>query len=145
MASSFKKNKPQSAGSIYFNCQSSHKKYESKLRDCVEWMMEHKVMLSISVKTEDGYQKLVGFFNEYKREDHKDPDVIVKNAIQQDSDRGSFKRPSGKKPIGFRRDEEEEEVEEELEEDENGVDDDEEEEDDKPAKGKRKRDEECPF
>lgn len=155
MASTFKKNTPKSVGSIYFNLrESDRKRLGSKLEQCVNWLTENDVFLAISVKEEDSndYKKLVGFFNKYKRDDAKDPDVVLRPALAKTG--SSFKKRQDdeeddapvfkKKKPRFAEDEEEEE-ERPVTKKKVVVEEDEDEEEEKPVSKKRKRDDDIPF
>lgn len=77
-----KREKSKTAGSIYFNVdKDASDKLQDKLRKAVEWMLENKIWLSISIKDDDDdYVRYNGTFNQYKAESDdpaKAPDVVL--------------------------------------------------------------------
>jgi len=72
--------KPQRLGSAYFNVKKgSPQEVVDEVQAAVDFLASKRAYLDISMKksTGDGYVKMTGFFNGFKRPDHKDPDLII--------------------------------------------------------------------
>lgn len=78
---STERQKPQNIGSAYVNVKKgSPQALVDEIKGAVEFLREKKAYLSISMKksTGEGFVNMTGFFNDYKRDDHKDPDVLIR-------------------------------------------------------------------
>ncbi len=72
--------KPKNAGSIYINTKKgTAQNVIDDVAEAVKFLREQGVRLSISVKNAQGnYDKMTGFFNDYKRPDSTDPDMVIR-------------------------------------------------------------------
>ena len=78
---STERQKPQNVGSAYVNVKKgAPQELVDQVKQAVEFLRESRAYLSISMRksTGDGFVNMTGFFNDYKREDHKDPDVLIR-------------------------------------------------------------------
>jgi hypothetical protein len=94
---STERQKPQNVGSAYINVKKgAPQDLVNQVKDAVEFLRESKAYLSISMRksTGEGFVNMTGFFNDYKREDHKDPDVLIRLSTISYGDRED--RPAAK-------------------------------------------------
>ena len=106
---STERQKPQNIGSAYVNVKKgSPQDLVDQVKDAVDFLCKNRAYLSISMRksTGEGFVKMTGFFNGYKREDHKDPDVLIHLSTisygnNEDRPARSFGNGGGyKKPYG---------------------------------------------
>lgn len=72
--------KPTSVGSAYINVRKgTSNEIQEEVNNAIEFLKDQKAYISISVRKNngDGYIKMTGFFNEYKRAP-KDPDIMIR-------------------------------------------------------------------
>lgn len=72
--------RPDNLGSAYVNVKKgSPQEVIDEIKGAIEFLKSKDAYLSISMKNSDGsFNKMLGFFNKYKRDDQKDPDIIIR-------------------------------------------------------------------
>lgn len=70
--------KVPNAGSIYINYKKgTDDGVIAAIDKCVQYLANNGVFLSVSIKEGNGYKKLTGFFNKFKKTE-KQPDIVLK-------------------------------------------------------------------
>ena len=104
--------KPQNIGSAYVNVKKgSPQELVDEVAEAVEFLRSKKAYISISMRKSngDGYVNMTGFFNDYKREGQRDPDIQIRLSTISYGEskpagggkfgkKGGFKKSFGGKP-----------------------------------------------
>lgn len=96
---SSQRQKPQNVGSAYINVKKgSPQALIDEVKGAVEFLREKKAYISISMRksTGEGFVNMTGFFNDYKREDHKDPDILIRLSTISYGGGNQEQRPAAK-------------------------------------------------
>ncbi len=89
----------KSVGSAYFNLKKGASQEDiDRVAELVNELKELNAYLAVSLRKNDGsgFVKLSAFFNGYKRDDQKDPDMLFKMSTigqSQGGNKGNYKKP----------------------------------------------------